>query len=34
MQKDPYTVDIMETGHKSCNDASAIISFNEMMMVE
>jgi hypothetical protein len=27
--KDPYTVDIMETGHKSCNDASAIISFNE-----
>jgi hypothetical protein len=27
--KDPYTVDIMETGHQSCNDASAIISFNE-----
>jgi hypothetical protein len=23
------TVDIMETGHQSCNDASAIISFNE-----
>jgi hypothetical protein len=29
LQKDLYTVDIMETGHQSCNDASAIISFNE-----
>jgi predicted DNA-binding ribbon-helix-helix protein len=27
--KDHYIVDIMETGHQTRNDASAIISFNE-----